>query len=56
MTSHQAGQLDSLTGTPEYQAFCRVELDDPYPLLDELRSTAPVHWSPAPAGVGHHEL
>jgi cytochrome P450 len=46
MTSHQAGQLDSLIGTPEYQAFCRVELDDPYPLLDELRSAAPVHWSP----------
>jgi cytochrome P450 len=46
MTSHQAGQLDSLLGTPEYRAFCRVELDDPYPLLDELRSAAPVHWSP----------
>ena len=46
MTPHQASQLDSLIGTPEYQAFCRVELDDPYPLLDELRSAAPVHWSP----------
>jgi cytochrome P450 len=46
MTSHQAGQLDSLLGMPEYRAFCRVELDDPYPLLDELRSAAPVHWSP----------
>jgi cytochrome P450 len=46
MTSHQAGQLDSLLGTPEYRAFCQVELDDPYPLLDELRSAAPVHWSP----------
>jgi cytochrome P450 len=46
MTSHQAAQLDSLLGTPEYRAFCQVELDDPYPLLDELRSAAPVHWSP----------
>jgi cytochrome P450 len=46
MTSHQASQIDSLIGTPEYQAFCRVELADPYPLLDELRSAAPVHWSP----------
>ena len=46
MTSHQADQVDSLIGTPEYRAFCRVELDDPYPLLDELRSAAPVHWSP----------
>ena len=46
MTSHQAGQLDSLLGTLEYRTFCQVELDDPYPLLDELRSAAPVHWSP----------
>ena len=46
MTPHQVSQLDNLIGTPEYQAFCRVELDDPYPLLDELRSAAPVHWSP----------
>ena len=46
MTSRQAGQLGSLLGTPEYRAFCRVELDDPAPLLDELRSAGPVHWSP----------
>ncbi|MCU1494191.1 MAG: cytochrome, partial [Acidimicrobiaceae bacterium] len=41
-----ARALDSLRATTEYQAFCRVELSDPYDLLDELRSVAPVHWSP----------
>jgi cytochrome P450 len=39
-------RLPSLLATPAYQAFCRVELDQPYELLDELRSVAPVHWSP----------
>jgi pimeloyl-[acyl-carrier protein] synthase len=39
-------QLPELLSTPAYQAFCRVELDQPYELLDELRSIAPVHWSP----------
>ena len=29
----------------EYQAFCRSELADPYPVLDELRRAEPVHWS-----------
>jgi cytochrome P450 len=29
----------------EYQALCRSELADPYPVLDELRRTEPVHWS-----------
>ena len=47
MTSPHADQaLGSLLTTPDYQAFCRVELDDPYELLDTLRSIAPVHWSP----------
>src|SRR5258707_3251280 len=47
MTSPHADQaLGSLLTTPDYQAFCRVELDDPYGLLDTLRSIAPVHWSP----------
>jgi cytochrome P450 len=38
--------LPSLLTTPAYQAFCQVELNQPYELLDELRSIAPVHWSP----------
>jgi pimeloyl-[acyl-carrier protein] synthase len=38
--------LATLLSTPAYQAFCRVELAQPYELLDELRSIAPVHWSP----------
>lgn len=38
--------LPALLSTPAYQAFCRVELAQPYELLDELRSIAPVHWSP----------
>jgi cytochrome P450 len=38
--------LERLISSPEYDAFCRVELDDPYELLDELRAIAPVHWSP----------
>ncbi len=38
--------LDQLMATPEYAAFCRSELDDPYPILDDLRRMAPVHWSP----------
>ena len=29
----------------EYQAFCRGELQDPYPLYQRLRSEDPVHWS-----------
>jgi cytochrome P450 len=33
-------------GTPDYAAFCRSELDDPYPVLATLRRVAPVHWSP----------
>ncbi len=40
------GPLQSLTADPEYEAFCRAELPDPYDLLDRLRSVAPVHWSP----------
>jgi cytochrome P450 len=38
--------LEQLLSLAEYEAFCRVELDDPYELLDELRAIAPVHWSP----------
>ena len=38
--------LDSLIGTPDCQAFCRVALDFFFQMLDELRSAAPVHWSP----------
>ncbi|MGD0808999.1 MAG: cytochrome P450 [Acidimicrobiales bacterium] len=40
------GALEQLLSLAEYEAFCRVELDDPYELLDELRAIAPVHWSP----------
>jgi cytochrome P450 len=28
-----------------YADYCRGTLSDPYPLLDELRATDPVHWS-----------
>src|ERR1700678_620036 len=38
--------LSNLTASPEYEAFCRAELQDPYELLGTLRSVAPVHWSP----------
>ncbi len=38
--------LDQLMETADYDAFCRSELDDPYPLLESLRQVAPVHWSP----------
>jgi len=41
-----SGALKQLLSSAEYELFCRVELDDPYDLLDELRATAPVHWSP----------
>jgi len=40
------GALEKLLSSAEYESFCRVELDDPYELLDELRAIAPVHWSP----------
>jgi hypothetical protein len=40
------GALEELLASAEYESFCRVELDDPYELLDELRAIAPVHWSP----------
>jgi len=40
------GALEQLLSSAEYELFCRVELDDPYELLDELRAVAPVHWSP----------
>jgi hypothetical protein len=40
------GALGRLISSAEYESFCRVELDDPYELLDELRAVAPVHWSP----------
>lgn len=46
LTDQSLPKLPSLLATPAYQAFCRVELDQPYELLDELRSVAPVHWSP----------
>jgi cytochrome P450 len=38
--------VEDLVTTDEYRAFCRSELTDPYPLLDELRRRDPVHWSP----------
>lgn len=38
--------LSRLLSTPEYEQFCKAELDEPYELLDELRAVAPVHWSP----------
>jgi cytochrome P450 len=38
--------LEDLLETPDYAAFCRSQLDDPYPLLETLRQVAPVHWSP----------
>ena len=34
------------TASMEYQAFCRSELADPYGVLDQLRQSDPVHWSP----------
>ena len=40
------GALERLISSAEYELFCRVELDNPYELLDELRAVAPVHWSP----------
>ena len=46
LTDQSLPTLPKLLATPAYQAFCRVELDQPYELLDELRSVAPVHWSP----------
>jgi cytochrome P450 len=46
LTDQSLPKLPELLATPAYQAFCRVELDQPYELLDELRSAAPVHWSP----------
>jgi pimeloyl-[acyl-carrier protein] synthase len=44
--SLQNPAAQSWTAGTEYQAFCRSELTDPYDVLDELRRTEPVHWSP----------
>jgi cytochrome P450 len=38
--------LELRTDSAEYNAFCRSELADPYGVLDQLRQTEPVHWSP----------
>ena len=41
-----AGQIiDAWEQSPEYRAFCRSELTDPYAVLDDLRQADPVHWS-----------
>jgi len=40
------GALEQILSSAEYESFCRVELDDPHELLDQLRAIAPVHWSP----------
>ena len=32
--------------SPTYKQLCRFQLEDPYPVLDELRQCDPVHWSP----------
>jgi cytochrome P450 len=40
---HARSRID--TATADYQAFCAGRLADPYPLLEQLRSTDPVHWS-----------
>jgi cytochrome P450 len=34
------------TASTEYNAFCHSELADPYGVLDQLRKSDPVHWSP----------
>ena len=47
MTSHLSHRpLATVMAAPDYQAFCRADLAEPYDLLDELRSVAPVHRSP----------
>jgi cytochrome P450 len=33
-------------GSPGYQQLCRFQLQDPYPVLQQLRERDPVHWSP----------
>jgi len=45
-TMGAGGAGGPLMASVEYQAFCRSELADPYGVLDELRRTDPVHWSP----------
>jgi cytochrome P450 len=47
VTSHLSHRpLATVMATPDYQAFCLADLAEPYDLLDELRSVAPVHRSP----------
>ena len=38
--------LRDLMASPAYKQLCRFQLEDPYPVLDELRECDPVHWSP----------
>ena len=38
--------LRHLMASPAYKQLCRFQLEDPYPVLDELRECDPVHWSP----------
>ncbi len=40
----------ALSESADYEAFCRGQLVDPYPLLDRLREEDPVHWSEPLAG------
>src|SRR6266705_6123038 len=35
----------SLVDSPEYDAFCKGRLGEPYALYDRLRAEDPVHWS-----------
>ena len=38
--------VNELVATPAYRQLCRFQLQDPYPLLEQLRENDPVHWSP----------
>ena len=38
--------LRDLMASPAYKQLCRFQLEDPYPVLDELCECDPVHWSP----------
>jgi cytochrome P450 len=39
--------VQELIASPGYQRLCRFQLQDPYPVLRQLREQDPVHWSPA---------
>lgn len=46
MTTHRQATAGDFSPTrqADYDAFCRQQLMDPYPLFDELRAQDPVHW------------